>query len=175
MLSIRKVCLKNLTILSIFFCISSHIHAQIDIKSKVDAQTYEDYSKAIELFEKNINPNEVVTLFIPINYAFNRLSIEKQISLTNNNSNEINLFINNHKSFSIIDNNFLKSNYSSNISENYFYLKNNKKIYFQKNINKFLFGDSYDPTNVSFESHVVKSLVLDNNIVLNFLDGIFLY
>ena len=60
------------------------VNAQIDIKSKVDAETYANYSKAIDLFEKNLNPNDVVTLFIPINYSFTRLSQEKQSALLNN-------------------------------------------------------------------------------------------
>ena len=175
MLSVRRFCLNKLTILSFFLFISSHINAQIDIKSKVDAQTYADYSKAIDFFENNISPNDLVTLFIPINYSFNRLSQEKQTALLNSNLSEISQFIRNHSSSIIIDSNYLSSNFNSNISLNNFYLLNNKKIYFQKNGDGLLFGDSYSPLLVTFESNLVKSFKLSDKIMLNFLDGIFLY
>ena len=71
-------------VFSTFFT-SYYGNAQIDIKSKVDAQTYADYSKAIDLFEKNINPNEVLTLFIPINYSLDRISSELYNSVFNVN------------------------------------------------------------------------------------------
>jgi hypothetical protein len=162
-----------LLILNIF--LSSFLNAQTDIKAKVDAQTYSEYSKAIDLFEKVISPNDVVTLFVPINYSFSRLSQNKQDGLNNYVTSEINEFLNNHKSNSLIDLNFLNSNLKENSSQNLIYLANNKKIYFQKNINNFLLGDAYDPSNVLFESHILKSINLDNKIILNFLDGIFLY
>jgi hypothetical protein len=103
------------------------------------------------------------------------LSQNKQDGLNNYVTSDINEFLNNHKSNSLIDLNFLNSNLKENSSQNLIYLANNKKIYFQKNINNFLLGDAYDPSNVLFESHILKSINLDNKIILNFLDGIFLY
>lgn len=175
MLSVRRFCLNKLTILSFFLIISSHINAQIDIKSKVDAQTYADYSKAIDLIGKSVHSNNVVTFFIPTNFSFRRLSQEKQTALLNSDLSEIAQFISNHSSSTLIDTNYLSSNFNSNISLNNFDLLNNKKIYFQKNGNRFLLGDNFSPTLVTYESYLVKSIKFSENIFLCFLDGIFLY
>ena len=151
------------------------VNAQIDIKSKVDAETYANYSKAIDLFEKNLNPNDVVTLFIPINYSFTRLSQEKQSALLNNISTEVSQFLKNHSTSTLVGINYFESNLNSDISKNSIVLLNNNKIYFQRDGNKYLLSDSYSPTLVTFESHVTNSIYLSNNIILKFLDGIFLY
>jgi len=52
--------------------LTTHIDAQIDIKSKVDAQTYSNYSKAIDLLQANINTNSIITLFVPSNEGLER-------------------------------------------------------------------------------------------------------
>ena len=167
--------LSKFTILISLIIISSHLHAQIDIKSKVDAQTYSEYSKAIDLIEKSVHSNNVITFFIPTNFSFRRLSQEKQTALLNSDLSEISQFISNHSSSSLIDSNYLSSNFNSNISLNNFELLNNKKIYFQKDGNRFLLGDNFSPTLVTYESYLVKSIKFSDKIFLCFLDGIFLY
>jgi len=159
-------------LLSSFFATS--VHAQIDIKTKIDAQTYSNYSRSIDLIEPLVNPNDTITLFIPINFAFSNLSEVKQNEIfIEKKTNAIINFLSNHSAIGTYDILYFDRHLSTNSSLNKIELKSLNSIFYEKNIDKYLFGDSPNPRTVKFETHVVKTVYLNENIVLNFLDGIF--
>lgn len=150
--------------------------AQIDIKSKIDAQTYSNYSNSIDLFEPLLNPNDTITLFLPINYAFSSLSQEKQNSiLVIKNLSDLNQLLSFHSATGIFDDAYYEKNLNLNRALNKVVLKSSNFIYYQKHRNNFLLGDSPSEMDVKFESHVIKSIRLNEHLVLNFMDGIFLF
>lgn len=174
----KSVYFRFLINLMCFFTISyaNVAYAQIDIKSKIDAQTYSNYSRSIDLFESLVNPNDTITLFIPINFAFSNLSEVKQNEIfIEKKTNAIINFLSNHSAIGTYDILYFDRHLSTNSSLNKIELKSLNSIFFEKNIDKYLFGDSPDPRAVKFETHVVKTVYLNGNIVLNFLDGIFLF
>jgi hypothetical protein len=174
---LKKVSIKwyFLIILLSFFSATS-VHAQIDIKSKIDAQTISDYSIAIDLFESLVNANDSITLFIPINYGYSRLSQEKQnLILIDKKANDVNIFLNNHSANGLYDIVYFDGHLSSNTLLNKVELKSLNSIFFEKNSDKYLLGDSPNPSSVKFETHIVKTVKLNGKVVLNFLDGIFLF
>ncbi len=154
----------------------SYLNAQIDIKSKIDAKTYQDYSKGIDILEPLVDINDTITLFVPVNYSFSRLSQENLKSIfTDRKINDINNFYNNHCANGIFDMQYFEKELSKNLLLNKIDLKSSKSIFYQRNEDKYLFGDSPNPGDVKFETHVLKSVYINGNIVLNFLDGIFLF
>lgn len=173
---LKKV-LKNLSITLVLFLMSfSFLNAQVDIKSKIDAQSYSKYSISIDLFEPLLNPNEITTIFLPINYAFERLNKVSQNSiLVNKSSSDINQLLSKHSVNGIFDLSYFESHLNSDIKLNKLDLKSLNSIYYQNNGNMFLLGDSPFETDVKFETHIVKSIRLNDQIVLNFIDGIFLF
>ena len=171
MLSVRRFCLNKLTILSFFLFISSHINAQIDIKSKVDAQTYADYSKAIDLIEKNTSPNDIVTFYVANNYALERLGdIKYQNVFVNNDVNSIKQFLENHSIQKFLTNDFIIQKVIVGQSEHAEIFKSNSTFRFVKNDTKVMLTD-----NLTFEANIEKSLQFNSNIFLFFINGVVKY
>ena len=171
MLSVRRFCLNKLTILAFSLFITSHIDAQIDIKSKVDAQTYTEYSKVIDLFEKNINQNDVVTLFIPINYSLDRLQQDKYDKIfVQNDVNEINAFIDNYSLNQNVDLDLLKQNLINSNSVFNVTSKSSKNYFFSINDNNYMISD-----NKTFEANVFKIVVINSNLSIYFIKSVIKY
>lgn len=169
-LSFRKFCLNKLTILSFFLIITSHVNAQIDIKSKVDAQIYSDYSRAIDLMEQYINPNISITVFVPSNEGLERLNTQifKQVFI-NKNYNDVLNFINNH-SLNEIKNSEQLNNAFSN-SSSYVYLNNaNSNLIFSKNPPYIMITDLS-----GYESNILSSKTINTKVVLHFISGVIKY
>lgn len=155
---------------------SNDLSAQIDIKSKIDAQTYSNYSTSIDLFEPLVNANDTITLFLPINFAFSRLSLDKQNSiLVNKNLSALNQLLNVHSAAGTYDPSYLLSHLSSNNQLNKIELKATNYIFYQKSGDNVLLGDSPSEIDVKFESRIIKSIQLNDRLVLNFMNGIFLF
>jgi hypothetical protein len=170
MLSVRRFCLNKLTILSFFLFISSHINAQIDIKSKVDAQTYASYSKAIDLFQTNINSNSIITLFVPSNEGLERFNPQiLDAVFMNRNNYEIINFINNHSinEFKNTDD-FINSisNNSSIVIKN----KANSNLIFSKNPPYVMITDL-----TGYESNILSSISINSKISLHFISSAIKY
>lgn len=146
---------------------------QIDIKSKVDNQTYSDYSQVLSLFEKYVSSDEQITLFVPINYSLQRLNKDRynQIFIQNNKETSIS-FINTLIGAGDFSLSAIRSSLSSDLSRNIINLKSGNKIYYQVEDNQFLIGDSYLESNVKFEAHIIKSIKIADKILLNLLDGL---
>ncbi len=145
-------------------------NAQIDIKSKVDAQTYAEYSKAIDLFEKNINPNEVLTLFIPINYSLDRISSELYNSVFNVNDQNVASFLNNHIVQKELTDNFLRNKVIDNNTDHFETFKSNRVYHFVKNDTKVMLTD-----NQIFEANIEKSIKIEPGIIIFFINGVVKY
>lgn len=167
MLSVRRFCLNKLTILSFFLFISSHINAQIDIKSKVDAQTYAEYSKAIDLIGKVFPYNSSnVTILIPDNFSITQLSYQNhnKIFIENTNTdikNFLDKYIINEKLSELELSNIINSN--SSLTRNN--LKNESLI-FTKNGNMVMISN-----NNMFESNINRVINFNNNITIVLLFG----
>ena len=170
MLSVRRFCLNKLTILAFSLFITSHINAQIDIKSKVDAQTYANYSKAIDLFQANINSNSIITLFVPSNEGLERFNPQTLDAVfVNKSSNAILNFINNHSinEFKITDDfNNLISNSSNIVIQN----KANSNLIFSKNPPYVMITDM-----AGYESNILSSITINSNISLHFISSAIKY
>ena len=150
---------KSIIVLIIFLTSYSFANAQIDIKSRVDEDTYSNFSIIINLFEKNIKPNDVVTLFIPINSN----SITSYLS--SNNIEITKSFLSKHTIKGV--HTLQDFNNSLSIASEFELTDiNNDKYYVQKNLSSFLISDK-----ITTESNVVKELQLDNKHHIIFIMG----
>jgi hypothetical protein len=143
------------------------LNAQIDIKSKVDSETYTKYSKAIDLFEQNVSSNDVVTLFIPNNSSLQRLGQVKYRSVfIDKNTSEVNSFINSHSTPTYLTNSFLNQKVIiSNLGHTEVF-KSNLKCNFVKNGAFVMLTD-----NLSFEANIENSLQLSSKMFIFFING----
>lgn len=159
--------LSKFTILISLIIISSHLHAQIDIKSKVDAQTYSEYSKAIDLLSKTFPfQGSSLTVFIPDNYSINRIAPESfsKIFIENNTNdviNYLNKYVLNEKLNHLTIQTVIDSGVGFN-KLNY----NNETLYFTKHRDLVMVSN-----NLSYEAHVKSVINFDSNISLIFLIG----
>jgi hypothetical protein len=159
-------------ILFIFFTLFIQINltAQIDIKSKIDADTYVNYSKSIDLFEKHISPNDVVTLFIPINYAvIDRLTQYKTVFVTKDN-NAINSFIAHHSIQKLISEASLRQDIINLSIDRAEIFKSNNTYHFVKNDVMVMLTDK-----ISFEANIEKSIQINSNVIIYFIQSVVKY
>jgi hypothetical protein len=158
----------SLLCLSLFFFSTSF--AQIDIKSKVDAQTYADYSKAIDLFEKNINPNDVATIFIAKNYAVvDRLAQYQAVFVAKDNS-AINSFINHHTIQKYIAEVDLRQDVINSNIDRTEKFKSNDTYHFVKNDILVMLTDK-----ASFEANIEKAIQINSNVIVYFIQSVVKY
>ena len=142
------------------------LKAQIDIKSKVDAETYSKYSKAIDLFEQKVNPNDVITLFIPENISL-RIFLGQNIYddiFVNNNSIATNNFFNNHSISTFLTYDFLNQKVITSNLEHSEIFKSNTKYNFVKNGPFVMLTDK-----LSFETNIGNPIQLSSNIFIYFI------
>ena len=158
--------------LVLFFVLSYiTVKAQIDIKSKVDADTYANYSKAIDLIERNTSPNDTVTFYIANNYALERLGdIKYQNVFVNNDVKSIKQFLMNHSIQIFLTNNFLIQKVIVEHLEHSEIFKSNSTFRFVKNDTKVMLTDK-----LTFEANIEKSLQYNFNISLFFINGVVNY
>jgi hypothetical protein len=157
---------KAIFILSLTLFIFSTSFAQIDIKSKVDAQTYADYSKAIDLFEKNINPNEIATIFIAKNYAVvDRLAQYQAVFVIKDNS-AINSFINHHTIQKYITEEGLRQDVINSSIDRAEIFKSNDRYHFIKNDVLVMLTDK-----TSFEANIEKATQINSNVIVYFIQS----
>jgi hypothetical protein len=155
-------------ILNIFS--SSFLNAQIDIKTKVDAQTYSEYSIAIDLFEKVISPNDVVSIFIPKNYAvIDRLAQYHTVFVTKENI-AINSFIAHHTIQKYISEEALRQDVISLNLDRREKFKSNDIYHFIKNDQIVMLTD-----NMNFESNIEKSIQISPNIIVYLIQSVVKY
>jgi hypothetical protein len=153
---------------SLFFFSTSF--AQIDIKSKVDARTYADYSKAIDLFEKNINPSDVATIFIAKNYAVvDRLAQYQAVFVTKDNS-AINSFINHHTIQKYIAEVDLRQEVINSNIDRAEIFKSNNTYHFVKNDILVMLTDK-----ASFEANIEKAIQINANLIVYFIQSVVKY
>jgi hypothetical protein len=149
----------SLLCFSLFFFSTSF--AQIEIKSKVDAQTYADYSKAIDLFEKNINPSDVATIFSAKNYAVvDRLAQYQAVFVTKDNS-AINSFINHHTIQKYITEEGLRQDVINSSIDRAEIFKSNDRYHFIKNDLLVMLTDK-----TSFEANIEKATQINSNVIV---------
>jgi len=161
---------KFFAILFFSLIVQISLMAQIDIKTKVDAETYANYSKAIDLFEKNINPNDVVTLFIPINYAVTDRLNQYQTIFVNKDNNAINSFIEHHTVQKFISEEALRQDvFNLNLDRTEKFNSNNT-YHFVKNGSLVMLTDK-----LSFEANIEKSIQISSNIILYFIQSVVKY
>lgn len=155
---IKKIS-KSFLLFFFLIIICSKSDAQIDIRSKVDAETYSNYSRAIDLFEKITNLNDVVTLFIPLN------SNSLDNFLLTNKVDNAKEFVNKHTINGV---HTLYEFKNSLVNLNELELVNLKldKLFVSKNLSSFIIADK-----ISTEANVMKELSLDSNHHLIFLMG----
>jgi hypothetical protein len=150
--------------------IFSNSFAQIDIKSRVDAQTYADYSKAIDLFEKNSNPSDVATIFIANNYTLvDRLAQYQAVFVTKDNS-AINSFINHHTIQKYITEQGLRQDVINSNIDRAEIFKSNDTYHFVKNDQLVMLTDK-----ISFEANIEKSFQYNPNIIIYFIQNVVKY
>jgi len=161
---------KAVSLLCFSLFIFSTSFAQIDIKSKVDAQTYADYSKAIDLFDKNINPSDVATIFIPKNYAVvDRLAQYQAVFVTKDNS-AINSFINHHSIQKYIAEVDLRQDILTSNLDRTEIFKSNDTYHFVKNDQLVMLSN-----NVSFEANIEKAIQINSNVIVYFIQNVVKY
>ena len=74
-----KALLKSIFFLIVSLLLSANVlKAQIDIKSKIDAQTYSDYSKTIDLIGRFFpySSNTITILHLIKNYNFSHITFK---------------------------------------------------------------------------------------------------
>jgi hypothetical protein len=158
--------------LFIFFTLFTQINltAQIDIKSKIDADSYVNYSKAIDLFEKHISPNDVVTLFVPINQALIDRLAQYQIVFVTKDNNAINSFIAHHTIQKLISEASLRQDVINLNIDHTEKFKSNNIYHFVKNDQYVMLTD-----NQSFEANIEKSIQITPNIIIYFIQSVVKY
>ncbi len=153
-------------VFSTFFT-SYYGNAQIDIKSKVDAQTYAEYSQVIDLLSKTFPyQGSSLTIFIPDNYSINRINSDNYNKIfVQNNLTDVTNYLNKYVLNEKLLLNSIESVINTSVGFNKMNL-NNETLYFTKHRELVMVSN-----NISYEAHVKTVLNFNTNISVVFLLG----
>ena len=155
---------------TLLLLVISAAHSQVTIKSKLDAQTYSDYSKTIDLLEKNISSDSVFTIFVPINYALSWLGETEQKQIFEQNSKlSVEKFIRHHSLRGLFSPSQIESFRDINTGS-LLRTRAEQTLYYLSNSDRAMFTDKN-----LFEANLDKYFKVNDHLFLYFIFGCFSY
>lgn len=157
--------------------VSLNIQAQVILKNHISIDLYNDYSQSIDLFQSNRNfDSDTVSIFLSSNQVLRFLNDNKYEEIYGQkNANSITNFIGNNSVNQLISTESLNNYFKSDKSLNSFVLNSGKRLYFDKNRSYVLIGDDYRPEFVQSETNIIRTVLINGRIALNFLQGVIQY
>jgi hypothetical protein len=117
--------------------------------------------------------NDTLTLFMAPDFAIASMDETKfqKIFITKENP-DFTEFLNNNLISGFYPISFFKNNLNSNLKDNKIVFRSGNSNYYSLNGDNILISNHFDPILVSAETNLDRSIVINNRITLNFLQGI---